>query len=122
MLVNIAFHLTDRFAPLSMSPWQLVQGNIHLHAFSVPQLCLSLGQPSAGLVAPFSESRVASFGQVLHGVGPIQDLDSPGGQVAVNQIPNPLSPIIHGRNPVCGLDPPPSQFDFQGRREGLFIP
>jgi hypothetical protein len=40
----------------------------------------------------------------------------------VNQIPNPIGSIIYGRNLGCILDPPASQFNFQRRRKGLFVP
>src|SRR4030065_1191781 len=34
VLVNIAFHLTDRLGPIPTPSWQLMQGNVHLHALS----------------------------------------------------------------------------------------
>jgi hypothetical protein len=61
MPIDIADNLTNRLASLFVSPGQLVQGDIHLHALSVPQICFLLVQPRAGF-ASLSERSVGGLG------------------------------------------------------------
>jgi hypothetical protein len=121
MPIDVAYDLTNRLASLFVSPGQVVQSDIYLHALSFPQICFSLVQPGVGCFASLSERCVGRLGQVLQGMGPIQDLHSSGRQVALHQIPNPIGSIVYRRNLVCLLDSPPSQFHFQGRGKGLFV-
>jgi hypothetical protein len=121
MAIDVTYDLTNRLASLFVSPGQVVQGDIHLHALSVPQIGFSLVQPCAGCFASLSERCIGRLGQVLQGMGPIQNLYSSGGQVALHQIPNPIGSIVYRRNLACILDSPPSQFHFQGRGKGLFV-
>jgi hypothetical protein len=121
MCIDVAYDLTNRLASLFVSSGQVVQGDIHLHARSVPQVCFTLVQPPASLLASLSERCIGRLCQVLQGMGPIQNLHSSGGQVALRQIPNPIGAIVYCRNLLCVLDSPPNQFHFQCRRKGLFV-
>jgi hypothetical protein len=121
MSIDAVYDLTNRLASLFVSPGQVVQGDLHLHTLSVPQICFSLVQPGAGFFASLSERCVGGLGQVLQGMGPIQNLHSSGGQVALHQIPNPIGSVVYRRNLAGILDSPPSQFHFQGRCKSLFV-